>query len=56
MNAEIATEADKQAALAKLAELKRVEPGSADEETMLDLVSALANYVAERRQEEVAQS
>jgi hypothetical protein len=56
MNAEIATEADKDAALEQIADLKQAEPGSAEEETMLDLVSAVARYMAERRDGEVTRS
>jgi hypothetical protein len=45
---QISTEEDKTAALAKLASLRQVEPGTAEEETMMQIVSALAGYVADR--------
>ena len=53
MTTEIATEAAKAAALEQIANLEKVEPGSAEEETMLDLVSAVARYMARRRDGEM---
>jgi hypothetical protein len=56
MNEPIATEADKDAALAQLASMPHVAPGSEDEDKMMQLVSAVANYVAERERREGDQS
>jgi hypothetical protein len=48
----IENEDDKEEALAKIASIKQPEPGSEAEEELMQTVSAVAGYVAERDAEE----
>lgn len=53
---QISNEDDKEAALARLASLRQVEPGTAEEEDMMQIVSAVAGYVAARDRDSAVES
>lgn len=50
MREPISTEADKDAALAQLADFRQAKPGSAEEEAMMELVTSVADFISDRDQ------